>query len=223
MISKVKQSVKSACFSSVQNKVKDNFIKVNVDYKNNFQQEFEKIVINEMKNIKLNSNINEQKKRYLKIFSKNIFEKILFDNKNKLNKECIKVLENYLNIFFKWIIQKSEEYMNNFIRSNSNELISDLLNLQHEINSKYDNKLQIQKNTDEWKEEIDKQLKIELDNVIVFGLMKEGSLFIYDEFNKILLDIMEKKYNEYLQTENEYITNVTKDKVEAILNNFVFN
>ena len=34
---------------------------------------------------------------------------------------------------------------------------------------------------------------------------------------------MEKKYNEYLQTENEYITNVTKDKVEAILNNFVFN
>jgi hypothetical protein len=51
MISKVKQSVKSACFSSVQNKVKDNFIKVNVDYKNNFQQEFEKIVINEMKNI----------------------------------------------------------------------------------------------------------------------------------------------------------------------------
>ena len=113
--------------------------------------------------------------------------------------------------------------MNNFIRSNSNELISDLLNLQHEINSKYDNKLQIQKNTDEWKEEIDKQLKIELDNVIVFGLMKEGSLFIYDEFNKILLDIMEKKYNEYLQTENEYITNVTKDKVEAILNNFVFN
>ena len=176
-----------------------------------------------MKNIKLNSNINEQKKRYLKIFSKNIFEKILFDNKNKLNKECIKFLENYLNIFFKWIIQKSEEYMNNFIRSNSNELISDLLNLQHEINSKYDNKLQIQKNTDEWKEEIDKQLKIELDNVIVFGLMKEGSLFIYDEFNKILLDIMEKKYNEYLQTENEYITNVTKDKVEAILNNFVFS
>lgn len=223
MISKVKQSVKSACFSSVQNKVKDNFIKVNVDYKNNFQQEFEKIVINEMKNIKLNSNINEQKKRYLKIFSKNIFEKILFDNKNKLNKECIKFLENYLNIFFKWIIQKSEEYMNNFIRSNSNELISDLLNLQHEINSKYDNKLQIQKNTDEWKEEIDKQLKIALDNVIVFGLMKEGSLFIYDEFNKILLDIMEKKYNEYLQTENEYITNVTKDKVEAILNNFVFS
>ena len=223
MISKVKQSVKSACFSSVQHKVKDNFIKVNVDYKNNFQQEFEKIVINEMKNIKLNSNINEQKKRYLKIFSRNIFEKILFDNKNKLNKECIKFLENYLNIFFKWIIQKSEEYMNNFIKSNSNELISDLLNLQHEINSKYDNKLQIQKNTDEWKFEIDKQLKIELDNVIVFGLMKEGSLFIYDEFNKILLDIMEKKYNEYLQTENEYITNVTKDKVEAILNNFVFN
>ena len=127
MISKVKESVKSACFSSVQNKVKDNFIKVNINYKNSFRKEFEIIIDKEMKNIKLKSNINEQKKEYLKIFSKNVFEKILFDNQQKLNKKCKIILENYLNNFFKWIFEKSENYMINFISQNSYELISDLL------------------------------------------------------------------------------------------------
>ena len=46
----------------MQNKVKDNFIKVSVDYKYSFKEEFEKIIVKQMKNIKLNSNINEQKK-----------------------------------------------------------------------------------------------------------------------------------------------------------------
>ena len=223
MISKVKQSIKSACFSSVQNKVRDNFIKVNIDYKNIFKEKFEKIIIKEMKNIKLNTNISEQKIKYIKIFSYHIFEKILFDNKKELNKDCKNILENYFNYFFKWILEKSEEYMINFISRNSFELISDLLNVQHSINSQYDNKLQIQKNTEEWKEEIDKKLKLELDNVILFSLMKEGSFFIYDEFNKMLLNILEKSYKEYLQNENEYIINITKGKVEEIINNFVFN
>ena len=223
MISKVRESVKSACFSSVQNKVKDNFIKVNVDYKNKFKEEFEKIIIKEMKDIKLNSNINEQKKIYLKIFSRHIFEKVLFDKKKKLNENSINILNNYLNNFFKWILDKSEQYMIDFISKNSFELISELLTVQHTINSKYDNKLQIQKNNEEWKEEIDKKLKKELDNVILFNLMREGSIFVYEEFNKELLDMLEKKYKEYLQEENEFIKNVTKDKVEEILNKFVFN
>lgn len=108
-----------------------------------------------MKNIKLNSNINEQKKEYLKIFSKNVFEKIFFDNQKKLNKKCKIILENYLNNFFKWIFEKSENYMINFISQNSYELISDLLTIQHSINSEFDNKLKIQKNNEEWKNEID--------------------------------------------------------------------
>ena len=223
MVSKVRESVKSACFSSVQNKIRDNFIKVNVDYKNSFKEEFKKIINKELKDIKLNSNINEQKRIYLKIFSHHIFEKILFDNKKKLNENNKNILNNYLNNFFKWILEKSEEYMINFISENSFELISDLLSIQHSINSKYDNKLQIQKNNEEWKDEIDKKLKKELDNVILFNLMKEGSIFIYDEFNKMLLDMLEKEYKEYLQKDNEFITNVTKGKVEEILNRFVFN
>ena len=223
MISKVKESVKSACFSSVQNKVKDNFIKVNTDYKNKFKEEFEKIIVEEMKDIRLNSDINDQKKKYLKIFSNNIFEKILFDNKKHLSETCKKILENYLNYFFKWILEKSEQYMIDFISKNSFELISELLSIQHSINAKYDNKLQIQKNTEEWKEELDKKLKEELDNAILFNLLKEGSIFIYDEFNKMLLDILEKNYKIYLKEENEFITNVTKGKVEEIINNFVFN
>lgn len=223
IVSKVKESVKSACFSSVQNKVKDNFIKMNIEYKNNFKDEFEKIIVKIMKDIKLNSNISEQKKLYLKIFMNDVFEKILFDKKKKLDENCRNILKQYLDNFFKWIMAKSEEYMINFISQNSYELISELLNIQYTINSKFDNKLQAQKNNEEWKEELDKKLKKELDNVILFKLMKEGSIFIYEEFNKIMLDLLEKKYKEYLQEENEFITKVTKGKVEEILNNFVFN
>ena len=223
MVSKVKESVKSACFSSVQNKVRDNFIKVNTNYKNKFREEFEGIVNKEMKNIKLNSNINEQRKKYLKIFSYHIFEKILFDNKKALDQNSKKILENYLNYFFKWILANSEKYMMDFISSNSHELISELLTAQHMINSQYDNKLQTQRNKEEWKKEIDKELRKELDNVILFNLMKEGSIFIYDEFNKILLETLEKRYQIYLHEDNEFITNVTKGKVEEIINHFVFN
>ena len=223
MLSKVKESIKSACFSSVQNKVRDNFIKVNVDYKNKFREEFEMIINKEMKNIKLNSNISEQRKKYLKIFSKHIFEKVLFDNKRNLDSNCKKALENYLNYFFKWIITNSEEYMMDFISKNSHELISELLSVQHNINSQYDNKLKIQRNNEEWKKEMDNELRKELDNVILFNLMKEGSFFIYDEFNKMLLDNLENRYKLYLQEENQFITDVTKGKVEEILNNFISN
>ena len=223
MINKVKESVKSACFSSVQNKVKDNFLKVNINYKNNYKKEFEKIVNSEMKNITLNSNIDEQRKKYLKIFCEDIFEKILYESKKSLNQNCKNILENYLNYFFKWILEKSEKYMIDYISKTSFELISDLLKIQHSINAKYDNKLQIQKNTEEWKEEMDKKLKQKLDNIILFKLMKEGSIFIYEEFNDKLLDKLEKRYKKYLQEENEFITQVTKNKVETIINNFVFN
>lgn len=166
IISKVKESVKSACFSSVQNKVRDNFIKVNKEYKNDFKKEFEVIIEKEMKNIKLDSDLEEQKENYLKIFTNNIFEKILFDNKNKLSKNCIHFLRNYLNNFFVWTIQQSNEYMMNFISQNSLELISNLLTIQHDINSKHDNKLPCQKNTEKWKKEIDLILKQRLDNNI---------------------------------------------------------
>ena len=53
--------------------------------------------------------------------------------------------------------------------------------------------------------------------------MKGGSIFIYEKFNEIILDELEKLYKKYLEKENEFITNVTKCKVEEILNNFVFN
>ena len=222
IVSKVKKSVKSACFSSVKNKVRDNFLKVNMEYKNEFKKEFEIIIEKEMKDIKLDSNLKEQKEKYLKIFS-NIFEKILFENKKKIDQNCEHLLENYLNNFFNWTFHESNDYMIDFISKNSFELISDLLTIQHNINWTYDNKLSVQKNTEEWKKEIDQALKEKLENYILFSLMKEGSIFIYEKYNEILLNELEQLYKEYLKNENQIINDVTKGKVEEIINNLIFN
>ena len=193
-----------------------------MEYKNNFKKEFEIIIEKEMKDIKLDSNLKEQKEKYLKIFS-NIFEKILFENKKKIDQNSEHLLEKYLNNFFNWTFQESNDYMINFISENSFELISDLLTIQHNINWTYDNKLSIQKNTEAWKKEIDQALKEKLENYILFSLMKEGSIFIYEKYNEILLNELEKLYKEYLKNENQIINNVTKGKVEEIINNLIFN
>ena len=193
-----------------------------MEYKNNFKKEFEIIIEKEMKDIKLDSNLKEQKEKYLKIFS-NIFEKILFENKKKIDQNSEHLLEKYLNNFFNWTFQESNDYMINFISENSFELISDLLTIQHNINWTYDNKLSVQKNTEEWKKEIDQALKEKLENYILFSLMKEGSIFIYEKYNEILLNELEKLYKEYLKNENQIINNVTKGKVEEIINNLTFN
>lgn len=193
-----------------------------MEYKNNFKKEFEIIIEKEMKDIKLDSNLKEQKEKYLKIFS-NIFEKILFENKKKIDQNSEHLLEKYLNNFFNWTFQESNDYMINFISENSFELISDLLTIQHNINWTYDNKLSVQKNTEEWKKEIDQALKEKLENYILFSLMKEGSIFIYEKYNEILLNELEKLYKEYLKNENQIINNVTKGKVEEIINNLIFN
>ena len=246
---KIEGAVKSACFHSIREQIKNN-------YKNNIKKNQQKIVsvIREHLNT-FNSSIplDKLKEKILKLFE--IIIKILIyeeDEKKTLSENSKLNLLNFLEEYTKTCTQKLNDFMQKKVMEKSIELANTYFTNQNDIkeksskinegilnnltNSILDNISIFKtmgintgskdfkekyKEMEEWKKISEDEISNEFQKQIEIFFNKGITKYIIGEFIKLLSDCMVNSFNDTFNNIDNYMVEKTGEQVKAISNNII--